>query len=286
MGIKNCNPTKFTRLDVDQIIANINKLFIGMLIRGSDIEQIKEKIRSRIQSGQITDIEGMKRFINDEIYNSEFGKTTKALVSAAMEDAKTNYNDQTLPLLCLLFLSNSDSDTFLNAFKAVNLAKRAAETGSDIKNVVNMRPANFSAQGILNFASGVSNVVNNIGGAIHQAQNPKMIRIDDLKNMMSYYINFLTLLPVNLLNQFGEGIPMKGYFITVLNNAFNKDVQNNFVNSKLFSGYEGKNEIDADEFFDKNYNILKDDNQLRRDLVTNYVNTLSAFDVIKLIIKN
>ena len=259
-----------------------------MLIRGSDVEQIKEKIRSRIQSGKINDIEGWKRFINDEIYNSEFGKTSQALVSAAMEDAKANYNDQTLPLLCLLFLSNSDLNTFLNAFKAVNLAKRAAETGSNIKNVANMRPNNFSgfsAQGFRNFASGVNNAMNNVGGAIHQAQNPSIVRINDLKNMMSYYINFLTLLPVNLLSQFGEGVPMKGYFVTVLNNAFNKDVQSTFVNGKLFSGYEGKNEINVDEFFGKNYNVLKDDNQLRKDFVTNYVNSLSAMDIIKLLAK-
>ena len=283
-----CDPTKFTRLDVDEILKNINKLFTGMLIRGSDVEQIKEKIRSRIQSGKINDIEGWKRFINDEIYNSEFGKTSQALVSAAMEDAKANYNDQTLPLLCLLFLSNSDLNTFLNAFKAVNLAKRAAETGSNIKNVANMRPNNFSgfsAQGFRNFASGVNNAMNNVGGAIHQAQNPSIVRINDLKNMMSYYINFLTLLPVNLLSQFGEGVPMKGYFVTVLNNAFNKDVQSTFVNGKLFSGYEGKNEINVDEFFGKNYNVLKDDNQLRKDFVTNYVNSLSATDIIKLLAK-
>ena len=103
MGIVNCNPTKLSRLNADQILTNINRLFTGMLIRGTDIEQIKGKIISRIQTGQITDIEGWKNFINGEIYNSEFSKTTQALVSSAMQDTKSNYNDQTLPLLCLLF---------------------------------------------------------------------------------------------------------------------------------------------------------------------------------------
>ena len=69
----------------------------------------------------------------------------------------------------------------------------------------------------------------------------------------------------------------------LLCNAFNKSAQDTFVNSKLFLGYEGRNEINVDEFFEKNYNVLKDDNQLRKDFVTNYVNSLSPADVIKLL---
>ena len=138
MGFENCNPAKLTRLNIDEILRNINRLFTGMLIRGTDINQIKEKIRLRIQSGQVQDIEGWKYFINQEIYNSEFGKTTQALVSAAMQDAKARYNDQTFPLLCLLFLSNSDQNTFVNAIKGVNLAKRAIQVGSNFQNVANM----------------------------------------------------------------------------------------------------------------------------------------------------
>ena len=263
-----------------------NKFFQGLLIRKIDIDQIKNKVRSLIASGQLTDIEGGKAFLNDQIYNSEYGQTSQALVDEAMQDANENYNDQTLPLLCLLFLANSDQNTFLSAFKAVNLAQRAHETGSNIKNITNMIPGNFSGfsgQGILDFASGVKNVINNVGGVIHQAGNPNLIRLNDLKNLMSYYINFLTLLPVNLLGQYGEGSPMKGYFITVLNNAFNKTVQNNFVNNTLFNGYEGKEEVNVDEFFNQNYNTLKNDNQIRKDFVTSYISGLSPADVIKLI---
>lgn len=284
MGIV-CDTLSRYKLDADQILANINKLFTGMLIRNSDIEQIKERVRARIQSNQVADIEGWKNFINEEIYNSEFGQTTKALVTSAMQDAKANYNDQTLPLLSLLFLANSDQSTFLSAFKAVNLAQRAGETGSNIKNIASMIPNSFSGitgQGLLNIASGVKNVINNVGGVVHQAQNTNMIRINDLKNLMSYYINFLTLLPVNLLGQYGEGSPMKTYFITVLNNAFNREVQNNFVNNQLFMGYEGKEEVNVDEFFNQNYNSLKNDNQLRKNFVTNYINNLSPADVINL----
>ena len=119
-----CESLTRGRLNADQIVENINKFFQGMLIRQIGIEEIKEKIKSRVFSSQVTDIEGWKKFLNDEIYNSEYGQTSRALVGEAMQDAKTNYNDQTLPILSLLFLSNSNKDTFINAFKEVNLAKK------------------------------------------------------------------------------------------------------------------------------------------------------------------
>ena len=284
MGII-CDSISRYKLDADQILANLNQLFQGMLIRSSGVDQIKERVVSRIKSKDVADIEGWKNFVNEEIYNSEFGQTTKALVTNAMQDAKANYNDQTLPLLCLLFLANSDQSTFLNAFKAVNLAQRAGQTGANIQNIYNMIPGNFSGltgQGIMGIASGVKNIINNVGGVVHQAQNPNLVRINDLKNLVSYYINFLTLLPVNLLGKFGEGSPMKGYFITVLNNAFNKGVQDTFVNNTLFMGYEGKEEVNVEEFFNQNYNTLRNDNQIRKDFVSSYINNLTPTDVIKL----
>ena len=283
MGI--CDALTRVRLDPDQILANINRLFQNMLIRTSDIDQIKEKVRARIQTKQVTDVDGWKTFIHEEITNPEFAQTSKALVTASMQDAKANYNDQTLPLLCLLFLANSNQSTFLNAFKAVNLAQRAKDTTTDIKNVANIIPNNFSGftgKGLLDIASGVKNVIQNVGGVIHQTVNPNMIRLNDLKNLMSYYINFLTLLPVNLLNQYGEGIPMKGYFITVLNNAFNKEVQTNFVQDKLFNGYGNSEEVNVEEFFNQHYDTLRNDNQLRKDFVTNYINNLSPTDILRL----
>ena len=283
--------TRAIQLDADEILLNINNFFQGMLIRTLGIEQIKQQILQRISSNQVFDIEGWKNFINQEIYNSAFGQTTRAVVNLAMQDAKANYNDQTLPLLSLLFLANSDQNTFVNAFKAVNLAQRAGQAGSSIQNVANNFQNNFqnnnynymNPQGFFNFASGVQNAFNNIGGVYNQAMNPNMIRINDLKKLICYHINFLTLLPVNLLAQFGEGSPMKNYFVTVLNNAFNKNVQANFVNNKLFMGYEGRQEIDVNEFFNRNYNTLKNDNQLRKELVTSYIKTLSPTDIVNIV---
>ena len=252
MGIL-CDSLTRGRLNADQIVENINKFFQGMLIRQIGVDQITEKVRSRVASGQVADIEGWKTFINDEIYNSEYGKTSRELVGEAMQDAKANYNDQTLPLLALLFLTNSDRDNFLNAFKAVNLAKRGQSAGNDIRNVVNAGRQGGILAGI---ATGLG-AIKNVQGAVHQAANPSLVRREDLKNLMSYYVNFLTLLPVNILAKHNEGIPMKGYFTKVLNNAFNKNVQNNYVEQTLFSNYNNQEEINVEQFFGDHYLTLK-----------------------------
>jgi len=273
-----CESITRGRLDADQIVENINKLFRGMLIRQFGIDQITEKVRSRVVSGQVADIEGWKNFLNDEIYNTEYGQTSRALVQDAMQDAKTNYNDQTLPLLSLLFLANSDRDNFVSAFKAVNLARRAQSAGNDVRNVINAGQQG----GILGGLAAGFGAFQNIAGAAHQAANPSLVRKDDLKNLMSYYVNFLTLLPVNLLAKYGEGVKMKGYFVTVLNNAFNKNVQNRFVEDTLFQNYNGQEEINVDNFFGDHYLTLKNDDGLRKGLVNNYISNLSPADIIKL----
>ena len=278
MGVL-CETVTRGRLNSDQIVENINKLFQGMLIRQFGVDQIKEKVKSRISSGQVTDIEGWKTFLNDEIYNSEYGQTSRALVNEAMQDARTNYNDQTLPLLSLLFLANSDQNNFVNAFKAVNLAKRGQSVGVDIQNVLNTGKQGGILAGI---TSGLG-MINNVTGVMHQAVNPNLIRREDLKNLMSYHVNFLTLLPVNLLAQHNEGLPMKNYYIPVLNKAFNKNVQNRFVEDSLFAKYNNQEEIDVQQFFGDNYSTLKNDNMLRKGLVDNYINNLTPNDIIKIL---
>ena len=277
-----CDSVSRIKLNPDEIVANINRLFQGMLIRQFGIDQITEKVRSRISSGNVADIEGWKTFLNDEIYNSEYGQTTRALVSEAMQDAQTNYNDKTLPLLSLLFLANSNKDNFLTAFKAINLAKRTKDTGSQLMNVVNTGLQSGILAGI---ASGIG-AIGNITGNIQQAVNPSMIRKNDLKNLTCYHLNFLTLLPVNLLANHNEGLPMKNYVVPVLNNAFNKNVQNNFIENSLFANYNNQEEINVDQFFGDYYNVLKDDNGLRKGLVTNYINSLSPANIIQLVAGN
>ena len=76
---------------------------------------------------------------------------------------------------------------------------------------------------------------------------------------------------------------MKSYFFTVLNNAFNKNAQNKYVEDTLFTNYNNQEEINVEKFFADNYLKLKDDNGLRKDLVEKYISNLSPTDVNKII---
>ena len=272
-------------LNADKILENINKFFQGMIIRQLGIDQITESVKQRVMSGQVADIQGWSNFLNEEIYNSQFAQTSQAFVGVAMNDAQTNYGDQTLPLLSLLFLANSDPNTFLNAFKAVNLARNAQNAGAQVQNAVQSVQAGMQG-GLGGMLSGLAQGINaarNVANVAQQAQNPSIIKQNDLKNLCSYFVNFVTLLPVNLLSKYGEGSQMKGYFTTVLNNSFNKTVQDRFVNDTLFAKYQGQETVNVDEFFNENYTNLKDDTGLRKGLVNNYINNLSVNDIRNLI---
>ena len=266
-------------LNADEILKNLNNLFKGMLIRSISIEQIAETIKNLATSGQLTNVDAWKQVLQDNIFNSKFAQTSKELVNYAMEDAKNNYGDQTLPLLSLLFLAGSDQQQFLTAFKAISLARKAQGIGKDVKNIANAGKKGGFFAGL---KAGLSSL-KNLGSAAKQAANPKIIKKAELRNVLSYHLNFLTLLPVNLLAQFNEGVKMKGYFVTVLNNAFNKDLQNQYVDEKLFANYNNVDEINIDEFYGLNYDRLKDDMGLRKGLVTQYITNLSPEEILKLI---
>ena len=132
MGI--CQSVTRNILNADLILENINKFFSGLVIRQLGIDTIVEKVKQFIMSGQATNTQAWQSFLSQEIYNSQFAQTSSAFVGEAMNDAQANYGDQTLPLLSLLFLCNSDQSTFVNAFKAVNLAKNAQSAGGQVQN--------------------------------------------------------------------------------------------------------------------------------------------------------
>lgn len=277
MGL--CESVTRNVLNADRILENINRFFAGLIIRQLGIDQIVEKIKQFIMSGQATNTQAWSSFFNEQIYNSQFGQTSQAFVSEAMNDAQANYGDQTLPLLSLLFLCNSDQSTFVNAFKAVNLAKNSYSAGGQVQNAIQAGMQGGLMAGLAQGFGAVRNVMN----VAQQAQNPNMISRNDLRTLCSYFVNFVTLLPVNLLAKFGEGSQMKGYFTNVLNNAFNKSVQDRYVESTLFGRYGGQETVDVDQFFNDNYNYLKDDSALRKGLVNNYISNLSIADIRNII---
>ena len=51
--------------------------------------------------------------------------------------------------------------------------------------------------------------------------NPNIIKKDDLQKIINYYINFNTLLPVDIIEKCGQGGQIQPYIIKVLNKVFN-----------------------------------------------------------------
>ena len=254
-------------IPAEKITATIDKFFKEMAIRKIGIEDIKGKLKSRIFSSKVVDIEGWKEFLNEEIINSEFTNTSKMVANSAMEDAKNNYNDQTLPFTTLLFLSDSKIDTFTDAFKTINLAQNAGEAANDVKNVVDT----VKNQGIFSGIKEGINAIKKTGDVAKQTFNPNMIKKDDLKKMSNYYINFITLLPVDIIDKCGEGGQIQHYITNVLNKAFDPKYQNQFVNEKLFAKYNNDDNINIQDFFKDNYDIMKDDKAIRIGLVKNFI---------------
>lgn len=273
MGICLENRNKRERLIPEQIIENINNLFKNMSIRTSDINDLT----TRITSNQLSNNEEWKNFIKKEFMNPNYQQTINDLVNEAFKVASLSFGDESLLLMSLLFLANSDVDKFVTSFQSLNLTRKAKGAGNEIMNVVDagMKKGLFAG-----LVTGL-NAIQNVSGAVSQVSNPNMIRKYDLKNLIFYYINLVTLLPINLLKKNNEGNIMKEYYYTVLNNAFDKKIQKNFIDEMLKSYPE---EINIKEFFRENLIILKEDSDLRKDLVTNYINNLKEED-IKLIMK-
>ena len=273
MGICLENRNKRERLIPEQIIENINNLFKNMSIRTSDINDLT----TRITSNQLSNNEDWKEFIKKEFMNPNYQQTINDLVNEAFKVASLSFGDESLLLMSLLFLANSDVDKFVTSFQSLNLTRKAKGAGNEIMNVVDagMKKGLFAG-----LVTGL-NAIQNVSGAVSQVSNPNMIRKYDLKNLIFYYINLVTLLPVNLLKKNNEGNIMKEYYYTVLNNAFDKKIQKNFIDEMLKSYPE---EINIKEFFRENLIILKEDSDLRKDLVTNYINNLKEED-IKIIMK-
>lgn len=273
MGVCLENRNKRQRLIPEEIVENINNLFKNMSIRSSDINDLT----TRITSNQLSNNEDWKNFTKKEFANPNYEQTINDLVNEAFKVASVSFGDETLLLMSLLFLANSDVDKFVTSFQSLNLARKAKGAGNEIMNVVDagMKKGLFAG-----LVTGL-NAIQNVSGAMSQVSNPNTMRKYDLKNLIFYYINLMTLLPVNLLRKNNEGNIMKEYYYTVLNSAFDKKIQKSFID-EMFKSYP--EEINIKDFFRENLTILKEDSDLRKDLVTNYVNNLKEED-IKIIMK-
>ena len=66
------------------------------------------------------------------------------------------------------------------------------------------------------------------------------------------------------------------------NNSGTNMPRNATINVNPFQNYNGQEEINVDNFFGDHYLTLKNDDGLRKGLVTNYISNLSPTDIIKL----
>ena len=257
-------------LNLDDIVENLDKFFLKLVIRALKLSDIKEKIKSLLFSTKVLDIEAWKSLLNEEILNSEAIKTSKKVVEVALEDAKEKYKDQTLPFIILFVLADSDLSTFIDAFKYINLAQNAGETINDVKEVIDT----VKSGGILSGLKAGIGLIKKGTEVVKQAFDPNFIKKEDLKTLCSYYINFITLLPVNIIDEMGEFGPVYSNVTKILNGAFDVDIQKKFVEDKIFFKYMNSDKIDVKEFFTDNYETLKKDNLIRRGLVETFIKDL------------
>ena len=262
-------------LSAEDITKNINKFFMNLLIRTLNLDEIKEKVVKLLFSSKALDLDEWEKLLKENILDNEAVQTSNKVVKTALDDAKAQYGDSTLPFISLYLLSNSNLDTFIEAFKYINLAKNGVDTVNDVKDMV---------ETIQNSSSIFSGIVTGIKTAvkanevIKQAFDPNQIKKEDLKKLASYYLNFITVLPVNIIDEFGEFGPVYENITRIMNTAFDKQFRDEFVENTLFSNYKDSEIINVKDFFTDNYEALKNDRKIRINMVQAYIKTLNPLD--------
>ena len=267
-----------TTLSADEITKNINRFFMKLLIRGLKLDEIKEKVIQLVFSNKVLDLEAWEKLLKETILDSEAVKTSNKVVKIALSQAKEEYDDPTLPFISLYLLSNSNLDIFIEAFKYVNLVKNGIDTVQDVKDMVETvkKSENKILTGIF---AGIQTVVKGAQVA-QQAIDPNMIKKAELKNLMSYYVNFITFLAVDIIDEFGEFGPVVSNITKILNTSFDKNFRDDFVENILFNKYKDGETINVKDFFNDNYSLLKDDRGIRIRMVQSYIKTLNPLDAL------
>ena len=264
-------------LSADDITKNLNRFFMNLIIRGLKLEEIKDKVVQLLFSNKALDLDAWENLLKENILNNEAIQTSNKVVKMALYDAKDNYGDSTLPFFSLYLLSNSNLDIFVEAFKYINLAKNGVDTVKDVKNMVETIQNSKSI--LTGIVAGIQTAVKG-AEVVKQAFDPNQIKREDLKNLTSYYLNFITLLPVSIIDEFGEFGPVYSNITKILNTAFDKNFRDEFVENIIFTKYQESKLINVKDFFTDNYEILKNDRAIRIRMVQSYIKTLNPLDAI------
>jgi len=250
---------------------------MSLLIRALNIDEIKERVVKLLFSGKALDLDEWEKLLKETILDNEAVQTSNKVVKIALADAKDQYDDSTLPFFSLYLLSNSNLNTFIEAFKYINLAKNGVDTVGEVKDMVEtIQNSNSILTGIV---AGIKTAVKG-AQVVKQAFDPNQIKKVDLKNLTSYYLNFITLLPVSIIDEFGEFGPVYSNITKILNSSFNKTFRDEFVENYIFTKYQEGETINVKDFFTDNYEILKDDRAIRIRMVQSYIKTLNPLDSI------
>lgn len=272
LGLQACLESS---LSAEDITENINKFFMDLLIRSLNLEEIKEKVVKLLFSNQALDLNAWENLLKENILNNKAVQTSNKIVKIALSDAKEKYNDATLPFISLYLLSNSNLDIFVESFKYLNLAKNGIDTAKEVKDMV--ETVQNSKNIITGIVSGIKTVVKG-AEVVKQAFDPNQIKKEDLKQLTSYYLYFITLLPVNIIDEFQEIGPSYTNINKILNTAFDKEFRDEFVENNIFKNYQNNEIINVKDFFADNYEILKNDRGIRIMMVKSYIKTLNPLD--------
>ncbi len=101
---------------------------------------------------------------------------------------------------------------------------------------------------------------------------------EDLKKFLNFHINFISLLPVDILKTHTESNKITQTINYVLTNAFGKQPQEKYIND-MFEDYK-EDKVNVDDFFKTNYNAIKDDKTLRLGLVKKFIGGMTPRQLI------
>lgn len=257
-----------------EIIKNINSFYEGLKVRQMDINEIHKQLLFILDSEESIDKEAISNFLKDKIYNEEFKNTSKDLVIQAIQFANESdnltfsnieisgksvkkkqvkdlidYRGIMVLIFSILILSLSNQNEFIEIFKNIYIKKKK-------RNIKKNKNMGYFAKGI---------------GMLLESN--ESIEKKELELFLMYYLNFLTLLPMNSLVSNNEGIPMKSEHIQLMNDMCEKKNLKRIINYNYLKNY-GEH-IDIDDFFKKNFLTLKNDNELRKKLFINYIKKIT-----------
>lgn len=264
-------------LSADDITETINAFFKDLIIRSLNLADIKDKIVDLLFSSKVLDLEAWTTLLKEKILNNKAVKTSNKVVQIAIEDAKKLYDDPTLPFISLFLLSTSNLKIFIEAFKYANLLKNSIYTVNGIKETV---------EAIKDSKSVITGILGGIGIALQtnevlkQAVDPNQIKREDLVKLTSYYIYFITILPVNIISEFNELEEKYENATKILNTSFDIKFRDKFVENNFFTKFKDDETININDFFNENYEYLKNDKSIRINMVQAYIRTLNPYDVI------